>query len=805
MRLLVNRPRRIAFLTSMILVILASLFWIIGTTWLPTWVKKQIEVYSQQLGYSVQIQSITVKPFQLSARVEGVRLQQIQGKQLFGLDAGLIRLHWSKLIVGELGVRDLELTNPFIVLERAQSDDSKWNWMQLIETINAQKPPSSTTTSKAIKVSVDRLAIQGARLQFRDGQTKFADDLGPFSLSLKEFSNYRQASNDSGVEGLYEVDLGKVDVLIPALNKMVVFDKVQASGGITSPEPDQLVAKLNLKLDAGVLDFLFHVEPKQNLIKVDVAIDNLSIAPIVTLLPANNPLQTNSGIMAGKLGYQIRQGLWSTVGDLSLWNVEITEGKPRQAFMKWRQADLKQIDLRKLVSGKTSLTIDEILFEQPDFKYDLDEQGFSNIRRMFAKPTPTPAPATATASEVPANTIAGKSSNFELDIKAIKLRNGIVHFADLAVVPQLQTDIRQLNGSLLGVSNVPGRYAAIALDGLIADRGSFRAKGQAAFDDPRRNHDVSFEFKNVPLKATNAYFMKYAGYAIQDGRLDLMLNYRAKDAELVGQNRFVIKDIELGEEVPNFQGRRLPLRLAIALLEDSDNVIDISLGIKGNVDSPEFSATGLVWQAIRTVLTNIVTAPFRALASLLGLQSDTPIHAVLGESSYLPVDQEKLDKLAGVLVKRPHATIEFVGAYDPNADKAALARARADRAILNAAGFKLSPQEPLPTPSLSDPRVQSGVKSAYGQQVGRVKLAQRLISLPDNEARYQQLRNELIQSYVISEAELLQLASARANRAKERMVTQQPNLAERINIGTSKPVNADQEGIPLGISLGSKK
>ena len=784
-------------MSGVVLAILASLFWLIGVTWAPTWIKKQIEGYSQQLGYSIQIQSIDVKPFQLVVQVQGLRLDQIQGKQLFGLDAGLIRLRWSKLITGELGVQDLQLTNPSILLERAAGAGSKWNWMQLIETINAQKPPSTEAKPKAIKVSVDRLAIQGARLQFRDGQTKFADDLGPFSLNLRQLSNYRQASDEPGVEGLYELDLGKVDLLIPSLNKMVIFEKVQASGGVNSPEPDQLEAKLNLKLDAGVLDFFFHLEPKQNLIKIDVAIDNLSVAPMITLLPANNPLQTNSGVMAGKLQYQTRQGLWSTSGDLSLKNFEITEGKPRQAFMKWHQADFKQIDLRRLASGKTSLTIDEILFDQPDFKYDLDEQGFSNIRRMFAKPVSTTTPSAGPAEE--------KSANFELDIKALKLRNGIVHFADLGVVPQLQTDIRKLNGSLLGVSNVPGRYAAIALDGLIADRGSFRAKGQAAFDDPRRNHDVLFEFKNVPLKTANAYFMKYAGYPIQDGRLDLMLNYKAKDAELVGQNRFVIKDIELGEEVPNFQGRRLPLRLAIALLEDSDNVIDISLGIKGNVDSPEFSATGLVWQAIRTVLTNIVTAPFRALASLLGLQSDAPIHAVLGESSYLPVDQEKLDKLAGVLVKRPNATIEFVGVYDPSADKAALARARADRAILNAAGFKLSPQEPLPIPSLSDPRVQAGVRSAYGQQVGRIQLAQRLISLPDNEARYQQLRNELIQSYAISEAELMQLASARANRAKELMVAQQPNLAERITIGTSKAGGADQDGIPLGVSLGSKK
>ncbi|NCX14572.1 MAG: DUF748 domain-containing protein [Burkholderiaceae bacterium] len=797
MRLSSNRPLRITLMSGVVLAILASLFWLIGVTWAPTWIKKQIEGYSQQLGYSIQIQSIDVKPFQLVVQVQGLRLDQIQGKQLFGLDTGLIRLRWSKLITGELGVQDLQLTNPSILLERAAGAGSKWNWMQLIETINAQKPPSTEAKPKAIKVSVDRLAIQGARLQFRDGQTKFADDLGPFSLNLRQLSNYRQASDEPGVEGLYELDLGKVDLLIPSLNKMVVFEKVQASGGVNSPEPDQLEAKLNLKLDAGVLDFFFHLEPKQNLIKIDVAIDNLSVAPMITLLPANNPLQTNSGVMAGKLQYQTRQGLWSTSGDLSLKNFEITEGKPRQAFMKWHQADFKQIDLRRLASGKTSLTIDEILFDQPDFKYDLDEQGFSNIRRMFAKPVSTTTPSAGPAEE--------KSANFELDIKALKLRNGIVHFADLGVVPQLQTDIRKLNGSLLGVSNVPGRYAAIALDGLIADRGSFRAKGQAAFDDPRRNHDVLFEFKNVPLKTANAYFMKYAGYPIQDGRLDLMLNYKAKDAELVGQNRFVIKDIELGEEVPNFQGRRLPLRLAIALLEDSDNVIDISLGIKGNVDSPEFSATGLVWQAIRTVLTNIVTAPFRALASLLGLQSDAPIHAVLGESSYLPVDQEKLDKLAGVLVKRPNATIEFVGVYDPSADKAALARARADRAILNAAGFKLSPQEPLPIPSLSDPRVQAGVRSAYGQQVGRIQLAQRLISLPDNEARYQQLRNELIQSYAISEAELMQLASARANRAKELMVAQQPNLAERITIGTSKAGGADQDGIPLGVSLGSKK
>lgn len=199
-----------------------------------------------------------------------------------------------------------------------------------------------------------------------------------------------------------------------------------------------------------------------------------------------------------------------------------------------------------------------------------------------------------------------------------------------------------------------------------------------------------------------------------------------------------------------------------------------------------------------------MTAPFRALAALLGLQSDAPIYSVLGESSFLPADQEKLDKLGSVLLKRPNATLEFLGAYDPAADKLELARARADQAILNAAGFKLSAGEPLPIPSLSDPRVQSGVRSAYGEQVGRIKLAQRLITLPDNEARYQQLRNEIIKSYAIGDAELKQLAMARADRARELMVQNNPALAERLKVGTVREALADKDGIPLGVNLGTK-
>ena len=775
----------------------ATLFWVVGVAWAPSWIKGSLEQYSQKVGYQVELQDIAVKPFALKVELYGLKLKQIKGKELFSLERGMLSLQWGKLVLGEIGIQDIQLDGPSILFERDAKANAKWNWLEFIESISEKQVGAVETKSKAPKVFVENFTIREARLKLNDEQTKFADDLGPFSLDLKKLSNYSSKTDQAGIEALYSLDLGKVDILIPSLNKMIVVQKVRAAGGISSPNPDTLDAKLNLKLDDGELDFVLTLKTKQDQILINTGITNLSIAPIVSLLPANSPLSTNKGVMSGQMQYQLQNHLWSASGDLRLLDVEITEGRPRQPFVQWKQVDIKQIDVRKLASGNTALTIDELIFDQPNFLFDLDEKGLSNIRRMFAKPASLKVDSTESINQA-------QSSRFQLDIKAVKLRDGLVQFSDFAVVPQLNTEIRKLNGSLLGVSNTPGRYAAIALNGFIADKGSFRAKGQASFDDPRRNHDLSVEFKNVPLNTANAYFIKHAGYSINDGRLDLLLNYKAKDAELLGQNRFVIKDIQLGEEIPDFQGKRLPLRLAVALLEDSDNVIDISLSIKGNIDSPEFSASGLVWQAISTVLSNIVTAPFRALASLLGLQSDAPIYSVVGESTYLPADQEKLDKLAGVLVKRPNATIELFGAYDPGSDKLELARARADHAILNAAGFKLSPSEPLPTPSLSDPRIQSGIKSAYGQQVGKIKLAQRLITLPDNEARYQQLRSEIILSFVIGDTELKQLAATRASRARELMLQNNPSLVERIKLGSSKEAVADKDGIPLGVNLGSK-
>src|SRR5262249_58674232 len=76
--------------------------------------------------------------------------------------------------------------------------------------------------------------------------------------------------------------------------------------------------------------------------------------------------------------------------------------------------------------------------------------------------------------------------------------------------------------------------------------------------------------------------------------------------------------LQLGERVEAPGVTRLPLDLAIAILSDSEGRIDIALPVKGNVDSPEFSYGTVIWQALVTVITNVVTSPFRAVAGRFG-------------------------------------------------------------------------------------------------------------------------------------------------------------------------------------------
>jgi hypothetical protein len=142
--------------------------------------------------------------------------------------------------------------------------------------------------------------------------------------------------------------------------------------------------------------------------------------------------------------------------------------------------------------------------------------------------------------------------------------------------------------------------------------------------------------------------------------------------------------------------------------------------VRGNVDSPEFAYGHLVWQAIRTVLTNIVTAPFRALASLFGGGTEK-VDAVgfeAGRAQLAPPEREKLTRIAGVLKQRPQLRLMVEGRYDPRHDGAALRNVAARRTLADRLGIKLADANDTAPVNFDNAKTQRAIEALLEERAG---------------------------------------------------------------------------------------
>ncbi len=288
------------------------------------------------------------------------------------------------------------------------------------------------------------------------------------------------------------------------------------------------------------------------------------------------------------------------------------------------------------------------------------------------------------------------------------------------------------------------------------------------------------------------YAATFAGRKIASGRLWLDLRYKIVKSELVGENKIVMQDFTLGERVEAPNALDLPLDLAVTLLTDSQGKINVAVPVRGNIDTPQFSYRHLIREALASLIVGIVSAPFRALASLAGSGSETlgSINFEPGRARLLPPEQEKLDKVAQALKEKPRVKLVVRGPYDPQLDGEALRNRQVRREVAQALGVKLDEREdpgPIRTATLPPSarwkrcsphapgrrrwRSSSESSRVAGRDPERVS---RLLALfgkasPDREF-YQAMFERLVASYPLPETELQRLATRRAKAITEYLV-----------------------------------
>jgi hypothetical protein len=403
-----------------------------------------------------------------------------------------------------------------------------------------------------------------------------------------------------------------------------------------------------------------------------------------------------------------------------------------------------------------------------------------------------------------------------------------MHFADLSLVLPFATRIHGLGGVVAGLGSDAGTRANVKLDGRVDEFGQVKVEGALSAFQPKVFTDLAVIFRNVPMSTLSPYSATFAGRRIRSGTMDLDLEYKIERSALLGENKVVLRQLQLGERVESPGVTRLPLDLAIAILSDSEGRIDIALPVRGNVDHPEFSYGHLIWQALVSVVTRVVTAPFRALGGLFGGGDAERLQSVAfeaGSDVVQPPEREKLKRVAEVLAKRPRLKLTVRGGYDVKLDGEAMRSRRVRQELAQRLGVTLRPgEDPGPVAYdqaktqraletlLSDraggkalEEFQSSYEKSSGNKAERVNPVLALVNRasPDR-AFYEAMFRRLVEIAPLTEAEVVALGRRRAEATARALKESAGAEASRVDVGDTEAAGrAERNAVPTRLELGA--
>ncbi|PHQ64660.1 MAG: hypothetical protein COB99_08505 [Sulfurimonas sp.] len=387
------------------------------------------------------------------------------------------------------------------------------------------------------------------------------------------------------------------------------------------------------------------------------------------------------------------------------------------------------------------------------------------------------------------------SSKFPFKIMKINVASGSAKFADLSLPLQFKTDIHDLNGVIYSISSQPGEVSYVDIVGEIDKYGSTKLIGSIDSSNPKLYTDLNFNFRNLELNSLSGYSANFAGYKIDSGKLFLDLGYEILDSQMQGKNSIIVKNIELGDEIEDENITSLPLGFAIALLEDSEGVIDINMPVEGNIDAPDFKYGALVWKTFGNLIIKAVASPFRFLGSMMGLDGEELefVEFEPGLMTILPPEKEKLDNIAKLMVKRPKISLNIVPQYDEVQDSWILKQQKLIAMIIKKSGVKnkQKQQNSMNIDLLEDVYKELAPKKKVSDIQKVLKKTYKGDAL---ERAYQNtLVKEMTQMQPLTQEELQDLASKRADIVKEYLVNLRGLNANRIVLKAVQNVEEEKE------------
>lgn len=603
----------------------------------------------------------------------------------------------------------------------------------------------------------------------------------PWQVLLKDVQlrNYQVHLADRQAKPAVALELGPLNV------DMQNFDSLNGS-------------PFNLKIDSGLgkqgkLQAIGEVNLNPVSARLKVTTQDIDLRVAQSYISPFIRLELRSGMLGSNLDVNLKSTeplALQVTGRAQVDQLHTLDTLKTRDFLKWQRLVLEGVNYQH---GQ-SLSIDKVNLLQPYARFMINDDRTTNVDDLLI---PQPADTGAKSTAKPA---ASKDKPLGIRIGQIAINDGSANFADFSLTPNFATAIQQLNGQIGTIDSRQAKPASVDIKGKVDRYAPVTIKGSVNPFDPMAALDIATSFKRVELTTLTPYSGKFAGFRIRKGRLNLDLHYVITKGQLKAENKVVVEQLQLGEKVDSADAVDLPIRLAIALLKDSDGKISIELPVSGDLNNPQFSVMPIVWQTLRNLVVRAATAPFKFIGGLVtgGGAEDLGNVSFAPGSSELSKDAEgALNKLATALKERPTLRLEIEGTAAASSDGPFLAEQRLEREyqynyykMLQRRGDKVPAQASLL-------QVPESEKAPLLEGIYRTRLKQQPpaewkdLSRDERSAK---LKDGVIKFWSTSEVLLRQLGQDRASTIKDYLVDKGQLEDDRVYFIDAQLGQAEKDG-----------
>lgn len=394
------------------------------------------------------------------------------------------------------------------------------------------------------------------------------------------------------------------------------------------------------------------IDNEQNKYTVSLDTKNVQINPVSNYMTDYMDVKSMNGLLTSNIKIEGSLEDFMNVqitGSGKLNDISIVDGHGETLLsVPEARTRLRGINLKTFAFDFSSIELD-----QPDLMITRGKDE-TNMERFFA-----PYFNSDTTESVQITMEQGEEISTSYAVDTLIINQGKMNFTDNTLNRPCVINLSDLNVKLENLSDKSTRMP-IEFSTQINKSGKLEGSTVVNMQD---FFDFSLKAKlsKLDLVSFSPYSEFYIASPFTQGWFNYDIGVEIKNGKLKNDNDIHVSELEFGKKTKDKPFMKVPIRLALYVMKDGNDNIDIHMPVSGSTSDPKFKVGKLIWNAFLNVMTKAALSPFKALSGLAGTDPEKMQYVNLDylQDTLALAQRTDLDALTLILVKKPDLVVEM--------------------------------------------------------------------------------------------------------------------------------------------------